>query len=469
MINSRETILRFINHTIEEVDDLRSLVVHFKAKDIIFRQGEKLPYLFLLLKGNVVLNRQRDDGSSLDILKLEPGHFLGLIAFTTGNPSLTTATAQEDVRALQIRQTEFETYLTDHPRLRHPIQQLMMSNLSHRFMNNVKLESEMHSLNEKLEQEGKQLKEAYSQLEDSHQKLVHQEKMATLGELVSGFAHEINNPASALLRSAESLIQNFQSLPDNNPGSLMFNLGLTSDPLSSNQVRERMLAVQKEFPWIAERSQVRKLAQMPDEGYKIIHAARKKIPVEQLIQQYEAGKFIHNIQAASTRVANLVKSLKSYSRQDKNEAEPIDLRDGIKDTILVLSNRLKYLDLKLELNEIPLTCGKLGELNQVWTNILVNACDVLPDGGTLKIRTKAEGEFKIIVEISDNGPGIPIEIIDRIFEPNFTTKNQGAKFGLGLGLAISNEIIRQHGGFIKASNKKEGGAKFQILLPVKEC
>lgn len=469
MINSRETILRFINHTIEEVDDLRSLVVHFKEEDVIFRQGEKLPYLFLLLKGNVILNRKRDDGSSLDILNLEPGHFLGLIAFTTGNPSLTTAIAQQDVRALQIRQTEFETYLADHPRLRHPIQQLMMSNLSHRFMNNVKLESEMHSLNEKLEEEGKQLKEAYSKLEDSHQKLVHQEKMATLGELVSGFAHEVNNPAAALLRSAESLIQNFRNLPDNDPAALIFNLGLTSDPLSSNQVRKRMLVVQKEFPWIAERSQVRKLAQMPDEAYQIIHKARKKIPVEQLIQQYEAGKFIHNIQAASTRIANLVKSLKSYSRQDKNEAELIDVRDGIKDTILVLSNRLKYLDLKLELNEIPLTCGKLGELNQVWTNILVNACDVLPDGGRLKIRTKVEGEFKIIVEISDNGPGIPVEIIDRIFEPNFTTKNQGAKFGLGLGLAISNEIIRQHGGFIKASNKKEGGAKFQILLPVKEC
>lgn len=468
-INKREDILRFINRVIEESDDLRSLVVRFKKEEIIFNQGVKLPHLYLLLEGSVVLNRKRDNGSSLDLLTLEPGHFLGLIAFTTGNLSLTTAIAQEGVRALQIKQNEFEKYLTDHPRLRHPIQQLMMSNLSHRFMNNVKLESEMHSLNEKLEEEGEQLKKAYSQLEESHQKLVHQEKMATLGELVSGFAHEVNNPAAALLRSSESLVQNFQNLPDEDPGSLMFNLGLISDPLSSNQVRKRMLIVQKEFPWIAERSLVRKLAQMPDSGYQIIHSARKKIPVEQLIQQYEAGKFIHNIQTASERVANLVKSLKSYSRQDKNESEMIDLRDGIKDTILVLSNRLKYLDLKLELGEIPLTCGKLGELNQVWTNILVNACDVLPDGGTLKIRTKAEGEFKIIVEISDNGPGIPDEIIHRIFEPNFTTKNQGAKFGLGLGLAISNEIIRQHGGFIKVSNKEKGGAKFQILLPIKDC
>jgi C4-dicarboxylate-specific signal transduction histidine kinase len=73
------------------------------------------------------------------------------------------------------------------------------------------------------------------------------------------------------------------------------------------------------------------------------------------------------------------------------------------------------------------------------------------------------------VVISDNGPGISDEIIDRIFEPNFTTKNQGAEFGLGLGLAISNEIIRQHGGFIKVTNRESGGAQFKIILPVRDC
>ncbi|CAN0533317.1 unnamed protein product, partial [Scytosiphon promiscuus] len=175
-----------------------------------------------------------------------------------------------------------------------------------------------------------------------------------------------------------------------------------------------------------------------------------------LVQQHEAGKFIHNIQLSSERIANLVKSLKSYSRQDQNEAEEVDIRNGINDTILVLSNRLKFLNLELDLKDIPTTQVKLGELNQVWTNIIVNACDVLPSGGSLKIATKTEGEHAIIIEISDNGPGISEQLIDRIFEPNFTTKNQGAKFGLGLGLAISNEIIRQHGGFIRVSNKKEG-------------
>jgi signal transduction histidine kinase len=345
----------------------------------------------------------------------------------------------------------------------------MLNNMAERFDKNLRLESELNALNHRLEEEGEQLKTAYEQLEQSHQKLVHQEKMATLGELVAGFAHEVNNPAAALLRSSEMLKDNFRLIYDVSPKARIFEVGLKSKPLSSSDIRNRMIIIHKNFPYVKERSQIRKLAQMPDEALDIISSSRKKISIEELTQQFEAGKFIHNIQVASERIANLVKSLKSYSRQDNNEADMIDIRDGINDTVLILSHRLKYLDLQLDLKDVPKICAKMGELNQVWTNILVNACDVLVDGGTLKIATKAEGYHKIIVTISDNGPGIPAEAIPRIFEPNFTTKNQGAKFGLGLGLAISNEIVRQHGGFIKVSNRERGGAKFEIILPVKNC
>lgn len=468
LLNNRETILTFIKRVISESEELQNLVVSFKEGEVIFEQGKTLSHLFLLLDGFIKLRRKYDTGHSQELLRLEPGHFVGLMAFSTGNNSLTTAIAGEDSNLLKIDQSEFEKYVNDHPRLRHPFQQLMMSNMTDRFMKNMELESKMHLLNQKLEEEGEQLKEAYVQLENSHQKLVHQEKMATLGELVAGFAHEVNNPAAALLRSSELLIENFQTLSTNDPSSKMFMIGLNSNPLSSNEVRDRMLVVQKRFPWVSERSVIRKLAQMPESAYEIIQSSKKKIPIETLVQQFEAGKFIHNIQSASERIANLVKSLKSYSRQDRNETEMVDIRDGINDTILVLSNRLKYLNMELDLKEIPKTKVKLGELNQVWTNIIVNACDALPDGGDLKISSKCEGDHTIIIEISDNGPGIPESLLSRIFEPNFTTKNQGAKFGLGLGLAISNEIVRQHGGFIRASNKKIGGAKFEILLPVKE-
>lgn len=467
--NSRTELLSFINSFIDDTPELQQIVVNRDAGEVLFREGDSLPYLYLLLDGSVALSHHQSDDLRFEVLKLKPGHFIGLVSFNTGNVSLTTATAAENIKALRFSQNEFEIYLNDHPVLRSPLQQLMMSNMTDRFMINLRLESQMHAMNQQLEEEGEQLKEAYKQLEESQQKLVHQEKMATLGELVAGFAHEVNNPASALLRSSENLISIFQGLPDQDPRAKLFDLGLNAQPMSSSEVRERMIKVNSLFNWIDNRSLIRKLAQMPDEGYEIVLDHHDKIRVEDLVRQFEAGKFIRNIQVASKRIANLVKSLKSYSRQDNNTDEMIDIRSGINDTILILSNRLKYLDVDLELQDIPLTCGRLGELNQVWTNIIVNACDVLKADDKLSIRTYVEGDFRIIVEIADEGPGIPPSHLDRIFEPNFTTKNQGAEFGLGLGLAISNEIIRQHGGFIRAQNRPEGGASFQIILPVKNC
>jgi len=464
----RTKVLELINRTIDSTKELQSLVVNFSKDELLFKEGDSLPFLYLLLDGTVSLSHKKKDNSSFEVLKLEPGHFIGIVAFNTGNNSLTTAKAVQKIKTLRFSQNEFEKYLNEHPSLRSPLQQLMMSNMTERFKVNLELESKLHSLNNTLKDEGIELKEAYQQLEESHQKLVHQEKMATLGELVAGFAHEVNNPASSLLRSSEALVKNFQNLEKENPLAIMFNLGLNAAPLSSTEVRSRMLEVQKRFPEVTERSMVRKLSHISNEGYKVIELSGKTINIESLIQQHEAGKFIHNIQLSSERIANLVKSLKSYSRHDNNEAELVDIRDGINDTLLVLSNRLKFLDLKLSLDDIPKIRVKLGELNQVWTNIIVNACDVLPDGGTIKIATRTDGNKSVVIEISDNGPGIPETLLRKIFEPNFTTKNQGAKFGLGLGLAISNEIIRQHGGYIHAYNRKKGGAKFKIVIPLKE-
>lgn len=470
ILNERDTILRFIKRAVEDTDDLKTHVVSFRKGHVLFQQGETLPYLYLLLEGAVQLSHTRKDQTSFDLVKLEPGHFVGLVAFTTGNQSLTTCRVVENMKALRIEQQEFEQYLNEHPRLRHPLQQLMVSNMTDRFMKNVELEARMNALNRKLEQESTDLKKAYQQLETSQQMLIHQEKMATLGELVAGFAHEVNNPASALLRSSSSLNELFSKMPQKETDSRMFGFGLRAGPVSSSVIRERMKNLRGQFDDIPERALLRKLAQMPEEAVKLIreHSAGKPERLKTLIRQFEAGKLIHNIQVASERIANLVKSLKSYSRQDGNEAEMIDIREGIKDTLLVLSHRLKFVDVHLELNEIPETCGNMGELNQVWTNIIVNACDAMPDDGRLSVSTRQE-QKRIVVEISDNGPGIPAEVMNRIFEPNFTTKNQGAEFGLGLGLAISNQVIRRHGGEIHVKNKNNNGACFTIILPVKNC
>ncbi|MBO6584955.1 MAG: cyclic nucleotide-binding domain-containing protein [Gracilimonas sp.] len=466
-LNDTETILRFIQRLVHELDELKEHLLVLEEGEVLFSQGDPLEDVYLLLEGQVKLTRTQADDSDITLTTLNPGSFVGLIAFTTGEPTLTTAKIIQKGMALKMKPQQFEQYLSDHPRLKHPLQQLMLNNMIQRYKSNIRLHTRTHLLNKELGKERDDLKNAYKRLEETHQQLIHQEKMATLGELVAGFAHEVNNPASALMRSAENLIEIYSTFEESDATYQLFKLGLQSEPLDSTELRKQMLQIEKQFPWVHDRASVRKLAQMPGNALQIIKEQRKKQDIENLINHFEAGRMIHNIRIASNRIANLVKSLKSYSRQDRNKEEFTDIRDGIKDTVLVLSNRLKYINLNLDLDDIPKTCIQVGDLNQVWTNILLNACDALNDSGEITISTNHVAA-NIVVEISDNGPGIPEDIIHRIFEANFTTKNQGAKFGLGLGLPISNEIIKRSGGNIEAENLDQGGARFKITLPVKD-
>lgn len=466
-LNDSSSILQFIKRVISEQDDLQDLLLPLEQDHMLFQQGEPLEYLYLLLEGEVKLIRTQPDKTDITLINLEPGNFVGLIAFTTGAPTLTSARITQGGQALKMKPAQFEQYLSDHPRLKHPLQQLMLNNMIQRYKSNIRLQGKTHLLSKQLNEDRNKLKKAYEKLEETHQMLVHQEKMATLGELVAGFAHEVNNPASALLRSSENLIELYGKLEESDTAFELFKFGLKSEPVDSASLRKRMELIQHKYTDYGTRSLLRKMAYMQDDALEVLFKQADPDKKEVMINHFEAGKMIHNIRVASERIAKLVKSLKSYSRQDENQAELVDIREGIKDTLLVLSNRLKFLDLELDLQEIPKTCISMGDLNQVWTNIIVNACDALKKDGVISISTR-EKKGKIVVEIADNGPGIPKGIMDKIFQPNFTTKNQGAEFGLGLGLAISSEIIKQAGGTITAKNREERGACFTITLPVED-
>ncbi len=468
-LNDNEAILNFIRKLLNELDELQDQVMELKEGEVLFSQGEPLEYMYLILEGDIQLTRTQPDNSEVVLITLGPGSFAGLIAFTTGEPTLTSGRITKKGLALKMRPQQFEDYLNDHPRLKHPLQQLMLNNMIQRYKSNLRLQTKTHLLSKELNKERDELKKALLQLEETQQMLVHQEKMATLGELVAGFAHEVNNPASALMRSAENLIEIYGGLENSDIAFKLFKFGLKSEPVDSISLRKRMLGMEKRYPWIHDRAAIRKLAHMQDDALEIIDSHKKKGSLPELIDHFEAGKMIQNIRIASQRIANLVKSLKSYSRQDQNKEEVVDIREGIKDTVQVLSNRLKFVDLDLKLEDIPKTCVFIGDLNQVWTNIIVNACDAMEERGTLSITSKFEDNL-IKVTFSDSGPGIPDTIMPHIFEPNFTTKKHGAQFGLGLGLAISNEIILQAGGSIQAENLNSGGAKFTVQLPVrKDC
>lgn len=470
-LQDRSSILQMIEQLVNEPDEQALRVIELESSQQIFEEGDYLENLYLLLEGEVELVKQDAiDGENVSIVTdhLKPGAFIGLIAFTTGNRSMTTARVIREGRAVRIKQEDLDEYLHQHHRLSYPMQQLMIANLVERYQQNTALQVKMKRLNNQLKKERNQLKKAYEDLEKTQNLLIHKEKMAILGQLVAGFAHEINNPVSSLIRSSESLSELLHGFitEDKEKNQLqaeLFEAGLKSKPMDTARLREQMSELRGLFPNLS-RSALRTIAQLSTGMVSELRKEGSDEKISHLLERFETGKLLHNIQEASQRIANLVKGLKNYSRLDTSESEHIDVCEGIQNTIQMLSNRLKFHEVEVDLEKVPKIQGNAGELNQVWTNIIINACDAMEEPGKLTIRCFAR-EDEVILQFSDTGPGIPDQIKEAIFEPNFTTKNKSKKFGLGLGLAISSEIIQKHNGQITVGDATDGGAEFTVALP----
>ncbi|MCP4168104.1 MAG: cyclic nucleotide-binding domain-containing protein [Chloroflexi bacterium] len=324
--------------------------------------------------------------------------------------------------------------------------------------------------------------------------LRHSEKMAQLGTLTAGVAHELNNPAAAVKRGSGQL-QN--SLPGfAQAQSKLGQLGLdqtqqaTLDTLAQ-RAREQakrpaemdaMVRSDLEYEleiWLEDQS--------VDNAWEIaptlVNLEYNMEELNTLAQQFDtkhlptvidwlgATYTVHNLLAeigqGANRISGIVKALKSYAYLDQAPVQSVNISEGLNDTLLILRSKLKTgVSVRREYApDLPNIEGYGSELNQVWTNIIDNATDALsstPDA-TITIRTRSENEW-VIVEIQDNGPGIPPDVQPRVFDPFFTTKPPGK--GTGLGLDISyNIVINKHRGDIKLSSRP-GSTCFQIWLPI---
>jgi signal transduction histidine kinase len=179
---------------------------------------------------------------------------------------------------------------------------------------------------------------------------------------------------------------------------------------------------------------------------------------------YSVHSLLSEISQGAKRISAIVKALKSYSYLDQAPMQAVDLKAGIEDTLLILANKLRAgISLRREYADLPPIQAYGSELNQVWTNILDNAIDAMNGKGEITIRTKRDGNWAI-VEIEDNGPGIPPEIQTKVFDAFFTTKPVGSGTGLGLNISY-NIVIYKHRGDIKLASKP-GQTIFSIHLPI---
>ncbi|NJM06433.1 hypothetical protein HC891_09925 [Candidatus Gracilibacteria bacterium] len=175
------------------------------------------------------------------------------------------------------------------------------------------------------------------------------------------------------------------------------------------------------------------------------------------------NSLLDEIEQTSTRISDLVRAVKAYTYMDQAQVQDVDINQGLETTLAVFNHKLKNMNVLREYAPtLPKILARGGELNQVWTNLIDNAIDATNGEGTLRLLTRCEQDF-VMAEITDDGDGIPPDVLPRIFEPFFTTKGVGV--GTGLGLDISYRIVQQHGGSIEVQSQP-GHTRFIVRLPL---
>lgn len=290
--------------------------------------------------------------------------------------------------------------------------------------------SDLKISSQALEVKVEELTDALQQLKEAQAQLIQTEKMAGLGQMVAGVAHEINNPISFIQGNLSPLNRYFQDL------------------------LELLETYQREYP----------------EPSEAILSQQEEIDLQFILE--DLTKVLNSMRIGTERVRDIVISLRNYSRLDEAIVKQVDIHEGLNSTLLILNHRLKsgFAVLKNYGSLPPITCSP-AQLNQVFTNIISNALDAMEDMEdrnshlkqlTITTRTLSAGQVQI--SIQDNGPGIPPEIKTKIFDPFFTTKAVGK--GTGLGLGICFKIIEQHQGEITVHSEPGQGTEFLITLPL---
>jgi len=430
----------------------QSQEMNLKAGDVYSRQGDPADAMFVILEGQ--LQGRGELGGETFVFDLEPGDVTGLLPFSRMKRFTVSGRAVTDSHALRFPASLFPDLVQKMPELTKRLVGLM----SDRIRETTRLEQQ-------------------------------RDRLASLGKLSAGLAHELNNPASAAKRAASQLRQMLTKIrnaslelgkrdlsPAQKAEIEKLEASFTQpdvvppDPLTVSDLEEQIDSLLRSHGqndlWLLAAGLARRniKPEVVESLFAILDGDTARAALVRIAASVEIASLVHEIESSTSRISDLVGAIKEYTHMDQAPVLNVDVVRSLETTLTILNHKLKQgVAVQRDYQQLPLLVNSFGsELNQVWTNIIDNAIDAMHGKGELRVRTYQQ-DGCVVVEIADNGPGIPEEVQPHIFEPFFTTKGVGE--GTGLGLDTVQRIVKKHRGNIQVTSKP-GDTRFQVWLPL---
>jgi len=436
-----------IDWFISQSEELR-----FKAGETYFRQSDPADAMFVILEGQLQL--RGEIGGETAVFTMKPGDVTGVLPFSRMKQFTVAARAITDLRVLRFPASMFPELIQKMPELTQRLVGLM----SDRIRETTRREQQ-------------------------------RDRLASLGKLSAGLAHELNNPASAAKRAGSQLRDALKRIKEasHELGSRDLTAAQKSeiekleasfvqrdepplDALSISDLEDQIDSLLRSrgqndlWQMAADLARRNIKAEALESLFATLDADTARAALVRIAASLEVAALLNEIESGTSRISDLVRAIKEYTYMDQTPLQNVDIVKSLETTLTILNHKLKHgIVVHRDYPRVPLLVNSFGsELNQVWTNLIDNAIDAMHGEGELRVRTYRDDDC-VVVEIADNGPGMPPDVLPHIFEPFFTTKGVGE--GTGLGLDTVQRLVKKHRGDIQVSSKP-GDTRFQVWLPL---